>query len=241
MFKGHQHVPAHRFGRRTALLGSLATLAACAPTAGLTPAPFRLDGENIGYMLFEAPIVPTTADYFQNDIDKMLALNAREIHIGISSPGGVISSGEQMIACMDRIHTESGVVFVTHNVGVVASAACYVFLAGQRRYSVPKGTFLFHEAGVQTNGVLTGQNLQEASVQLKLHEDSFLRLLKSRTRLTDGEALSFVRRTVILTTDEARRDGIIEATADFKVPPGTPAIIISIKPAASTRPGAPQD
>lgn len=232
-------MPAYDIGRRAALLGGLAAVAGCAPTP-LASVPFKLDNDNIGYMLFRAPIVPITADFFRKDIDKMLALNAREIHIAIDSPGGVISSSEQMIALMDQVHNERGVIFVTHNVGLVASAACYVFLAGQRRYSVPKGSFLFHAAGVQATGLLTGQNLQEASVRLKRDEDSFFRQLKSRTRLTDGEALTFLRRTVILTADEARRDGIIEGTAEFKLPAGTPASIISAKPVTATRPGAPQ-
>ncbi len=218
----------------------MAALSGCAPAAPAN-VPFHLDADNIGYMLFQAPILQQTADFFRNDVDRMVALNAREIHIGISSPGGVVTSGEQIIAYMEKMHAERGVTFVTHNVGIVASAACYFFLAGQRRYSVQKGAFLFHEAGVQANGLLTGQNLQEASDKLKQHEQAFLRLLKSRTRLSEGEALSFVRRTVILSADEARRDGIIEATADFRVPPNTPVLIIGSKTGATpARPGAPQ-
>ena len=42
----------------------------------------------------------------------------------------------------------------------------------------------------------------------------------SRTRLTKAEASSVVRRTVVLSADEARRDGIIEAAPEFALLPG---------------------
>ncbi len=225
-------------GRRAFVTAAMATLAGCAekPSA---PAPvvFSLGPDRTGYMLFQAPINDQTYNFFVADVSKMLDLNASEIHIGISSPGGVVRSAENFIAYMDRIHADRGVTFVTHNVGVVASAACYVFLAGQRRYSVPRGAFLFHEAGLQANGLLTGQVLDQAAAELKRDERIFLSALKARTRLSDGEALSFVHRTVILTAAEAQRDGITDGTADFAVPRSTPvAAIRSNPPAASQKP-----
>ena len=121
---------------------------------------------------------------------------------------------------MDRTHADRGVQFTMYNAGVVASAACYIFLAGQRRLSAPRGTFLFHEAAVVPTGAMTSQNLQEASANVQRLERSLLTMLTTKTRLTEGEASSFVRRTVILSADEARRDGIIEAVAGFTPPPG---------------------
>jgi len=122
----------------------------------------------------------------------------------MASPGGVVNAAQDMIAFMDRTHASRGTTFITHNAGVVASAACYVFLAGQRRLSVPRGQFLFHEAALVSNGAITSLALQDANIRMQQIERSFLTMLKTRTKLTEAEASSFVRRTVILNADEAR-------------------------------------
>lgn len=217
------------------LAAALAGLAGCqaapAPATANAPAPsLNLGPNNIGYMLLAAPVTATSAGYYAANIGKLVALGAAEIHIAINSPGGVVHEAEAMIAAMDRAHAEHGVVFVTHNVGLVASAACYVFLAGQRRLANARGAFLFHEAGLQANGLLTGQLLQEASTQLQQDERVFATMLKTRTRLTDGEASSFLHRTVILTANEARRDGITDATEEFSVPKGVVIAAIASRP-----------
>ena len=68
-------------------------------------------------------------------------------------------------------------------------------------------------------------------------------MLTTKTKLTEGEALSFVRRTVILDADEARRDGIVETLSGFTLPQG--ANILNIRavpneanPSQRPQPGA---
>jgi ATP-dependent protease ClpP protease subunit len=210
------------------MLGSLAGLAACqAPPVDTGP-------HRIAFMVFRTAITPQSRDFFIAGCDKMVARDVKEIRIGISSPGGNIRAAEGMMTYMDKMHAERGITFTTFDVGLVASAACYVFLAGQKRYSIPRGAFLFHEASLRANGAVTSQTVHEAAAELDQEERRFLDILKTRTRLTEGEALSFVRRTVILNADEARRDGITDGTADFIVPNEvTPS---DIRAAADTSP-----
>lgn len=139
-----------------------------------------------------------------------------EIHIGINSPGGDIDAAQEIVDYMARLHRQNGVTFKAYNLGVVASAATFVFLNAQDRYLEATGAFLFQAAGVAAtgNGLINVPNLLDA------YERTMRATLKARTRLTESEALTYVRRTVVLNSDDARRDGIVDAIANYTVPPG---------------------
>ena len=186
----------------------------------------RLGPDRTGYILFQAPITDKSRDLFVAGVNKVLDEGAAQVHVLIASPGGSVGAAQDMIGFMDKARAERGVIFTTHNAGVVASAACYVFLAGQRRLSVPRGKFLFHEAALVTNGPLTSRRLEEASAEARRIERTFLAMLTAKTKLTEGEASSFVRRTVILDADEARRDGIVETVVGFTLPKGASVLHI---------------
>ena len=230
---------ANGIGRRSLLATGMAVLAAGCQQPDASPAAQemapRLGPDRTGYIAIAAPIVNAVRDPFVAQVNKLLDLNAAEIYLLMTSPGGTVSAAQDMIAFMDRTRTDRGVRFTTHNVATVASAACYVFLAGQRRLSVPRGSFLFHELAVVANGPISSQNLQEASATAQRIERSFLAMLTAKTRLSEAEASSFVRRTVILNADEARRDGIIDAVADFALPRGATIYQIRAVPKGTTR------
>jgi ATP-dependent protease ClpP protease subunit len=222
-------------GRRGVLAAAATVLAGCQQPGALSlsqsaqseNAVPRLGPNRTGYMAVQAPITNRLRDVFIAGVNRMLDQGAAEVHVLIVSPGGSVGAAQDIIAFMDKTRSERGVTFITHNAGVVASAACYVFLAGQRRLSVPGGKFLFHEAALVTNRPLTSRNLDEASTEFRRIERSFLTMLTTKTKLTEGEASSFVRRTVILDADEARRDGIVEAVSGFTLPQG--ANILNIR------------
>ena len=212
---------ARGIGRRGVLTGAGAVLAGCqSPNATTQAAGFQLGPNQTGYVYVQAPIISTVRDLFVADVNKLRDLNAIEIYVLMSSPGGVVDVAQDMIAFIDKTQTYEGVKFTMHNVGVVASAACYVFLAARHRLSVPRGGFLFHEEFMVANGAITSSQLQEESAKVQRTDRSFLAMLTSKTRLTEDEASSFVRRTVVLNAEEARRDGVIDAISDFTLPPG---------------------
>lgn len=230
---------ARGIGRRGVL--AAAALAGCQQpgTPALDAAP-RLGPNRTGYIAIQAPIVNEVRNAFIANVNRLLALDAAEIYVLMVSPGGVVTAAQDMIAFMDRTHASRGTLFTTHNAGVVASAACYVFLAGQRRLSVPRGQFLFHEAALVSNGAITSLALQDANAKMQQIERSFLAMLTTRTKLTEAEASSFIRRTVILNADEARRDGIIEATAEIALPPGATVYGIRAVPSTAGTPRRPE-
>jgi ATP-dependent protease ClpP protease subunit len=217
------------------MLAALLTLAGCQPpppTPQAQPAAAVIAGK--AYLFFNAPIVPASRDLFNADIDKFLQAGATEIELAINSPGGDIDAAQDMVDHMTRLHAQTGVSFVTYNVGMVASAATYVFLQGQSRYSVERGVFLFHAAGVSSNGPVSAERLRDQAAKLEAYERVVRATLKDRSKLTDDETQTYVRRTVVLNADDARRDGIIEAIAAYPAPKGDPILTIAMKP----KPGA---
>lgn len=78
-----------------------------------------------------------------NYLDKDIESNKRQpIIIYINSSGGSLNDG---LAAVDAIK-ESITPVYTVNIGLAASAACYIFMAGHKRFSMPHSEFLIHEA-----------------------------------------------------------------------------------------------
>lgn len=204
-------------GRRAMVVGSMAGLAGCQVPAGGAGVDLTTPHQ-VGFMVFRAVITPQTRDFFTKAVDAFMGIKVTEVRVGLSSPGGSIEAAENMVDYMNKVHAEHGVVFTMFDVGVVASAACYVFLAGQKRYCSQRGAFLFHAAGVTANGRITAPAMRELVAQSDKFERLVLDALKAKTHLSEGEALSFVRRTVVLNADDARRDGITDGTLEFVVP-----------------------
>ncbi len=224
---------------RPALLGMACLLVGCQQPAqpvvqAVLPEPVPVGG--IGYIVFEAKIQPSSRDLLIADIDKLRAAGAHEIDLGISSPGGELDAAEDIVNYMKRQHDENGIVFKAYNVGVVASAATYVFLNAQGRYTKPSGVFVFHAAGVMSNGLITAQMLRDQVGKLDDYENLMRATLKARTRLTDSEALTYVRRTVLLNSDDAQRDGVVDAVSPLVVPKATRIWVIKARRPAGSAP-----
>ena len=224
---------------RWVLLGVACLLAGCeypgVPVIA-TPMPDPLPVDGIGYLIFNSPIMSSSRDQFIIDVDKLRNAGAREIHIGLNSPGGEINAAQGMVDYINLQHDQNGLVFKAYNIGLVASAATYVFLNTQDRYSIPRGVFLFHAAGVFSKGMMNAQMLRDQADKLDAYERIMRAALKARTNLTDSEAQTYVRRTVVLNSDDAQRDGVVEAISAFVVPKKTRVWFIQSKTRAVTAP-----
>lgn len=77
-----------------------------------------------------------------NRLDKEIPVNERKpIILYINSPGGNVTDGYALI---DAIMTSKTPVY-TVNLGIAYSMGFFVFIAGERRYSMPSATFLCHD------------------------------------------------------------------------------------------------
>ena len=230
-----------RGAMRAGMVGGVCLVAACAqPAAVATGDAVPVNG--IGYVILNAPITSRSRDLLLGDIEKLRLAGAKEIHLGINSPGGEIDAAQGIVDYMARQHAQNDVVFKAYNIGTVASAATYVYLNAQTRYSSQRGAFLFHAAAVTSSGPVTAERLRDQAAKLDQYEQTVRATLKARTRLTDAEATTYVRRTVILTSDDAKRDGIVDEIAEFTTPPGARTWIIGVRqnPTAAPTPPAPQ-
>ena len=229
---------------RAAILTALMALTACQTVPGAAPGTASVPGvsvlNGVGYVVFNAPIRDQSRDLLIADIGKLIDDGATSIHLAINSPGGSIKAAQGIVDYMARTHASRGVQFEVYNVGLVASAASYVFLTAQRRYAAPNSAFLFHAAGLSSNGLVSSERLREAADELDAYERVVRATMKARTRLTDSEAQTYVRRTVLLNADDARRDGVIDGIAPFVVPTGARAwnIVVRTVPAPA-RPATP--
>ena len=222
------------------IIGALCALAGCAqPVTQATAQPDPVPVDGVGYVIFNAPINASSRDLLLADIEKFRGKGATEIRIGMNSPGGEIDAAQGIVDYMNRMHERNGVTFKAYNLGLVASAATYVFLNAQERYSAPASAFLFHAAGAVSTGLVTAQNLRESADKLDVYERILRAVMARRTRLSDAETLTYVRRTVVLNADDARRDGIVDAIGIFSVPKGARGWVIATRPIAraTTRPG----
>lgn len=225
-------------GRRAALVGAAALAGCQAPPAPVAEP--SLGTDRTGYVILLAPISRRTRELFIADMDRLLTLKPAALTVFLASPGGTLVDAQAMAAYVTQVQA-NGVPVTMHNLGLVASAACYLFLAGQRRLSVPQGQFLFHQAALVSSGPvsITSQQLQELSLGAQAMELALIQTLVSRTRLTEAEAQTFVRRTVVLSADEARRDGVTDQTAPATPPPGSTGFAIRYAPDPAAAPATP--
>ena len=142
----------------------------------------------IGYVLFAGPITRGSSTALISDMDKLQAQGAREIDLGINSPGGEIDAAEAVVAEMDRLHAADGITFDTYDLRLVASAATLVFLDAQGRYAAPRAGFVFHAPFVAAAGTFSAATLRRAADKIDRARDMFRQVLLARTHLTAQQA-----------------------------------------------------
>jgi ATP-dependent protease ClpP protease subunit len=92
-----------------------------------------------------------------------------------------------------------------------------------------------------SSGPASAEKLREQADRLDAYERLMRATLKERSKLTDSEAQTYVRRTVVLNADDARRDGIVDGIAAYPSPKGARILMIGVKsgqPPQGARPAA---
>ena len=228
-----------RVGRRiagaaTGLL-SLVLVTACQP-APVAVRPTRyIPTDGVGYIVFNTTISGQSRDLLISDIGKLIDAGARTIRLGINSAGGEVIAAQGIVDYVNQVHATRGVQFESYDLGLVASAATYVYLSAQRRIARPNSGFLFHAAGLVSTGPVSAERLREEADKIESYERAVRSLLKARTRLSDAAIDIYLHRTVILTADDARRDGVVNEISNVLGPPGAEVVVI----APVRRPGTP--
>jgi ATP-dependent Clp protease, protease subunit len=161
-------------------------------------------------------------------VNQLLATAAQvttdELYIGIASGGGDVTAGIAAYSFLRSLPRR----VITHNISNVASIATVLFMAGERRFSSPLGTFLFHgvKSNLTQNSALSTFNLQELVNSHRAFEQQMNEVISQRTKLTGDQINRFFLESKTMDANEALASGVIEKIADMQIPAGAPRITI---------------
>lgn len=151
--------------------------------------------------------------------ESLNAINAKELHVEINSPGGDVFAGTAMFNML-RAWAKDGKQVVTKVSGVAASIASVIFLAGDKRV-MPKNTFaMVHAPWSVAMG--NAEELREQADTLDKIGGSMVKTYMDRTGLDEDEVKALLAQDTWLSADEALEKGFateisdeIKATAKF--------------------------
>jgi ATP-dependent Clp protease protease subunit len=129
------------------------------------------------------------------------------ITIYINSPGGEVYC---LLGLYDviQLFIKQGYIIKTINIGIAASAAAILLLAGSKghRHCLPNSTVMLHQPSAGTFGTVTDMEIDlEESKRLKQTLNEIVKKHASE------ELLSLMERDVYLTPEEAIKYGIIDS------------------------------
>ena len=142
-------------------------------------------------------------------------LNKSKIDIWINSPGGSVTDADAIISGILKSKTKVD----THNIGVAASSAGTIFLAGRKRYMMPHAKFMMHP--------VSGGDLKTRQA----FENSTVIALSNRVPVSETEIRRMMNETTWLTAIQCRDLGMCEVddSASLNKPYGKPMDSVNYK------------
>jgi ATP-dependent Clp protease, protease subunit len=139
-------------------------------------------------------------------IEAEMVKGADEIVLAVASPGGELLPMLEFYRTLLRLPVQLN----THAVGMVASAATILYLAGARRSAEPGAQFLFHQVSTMfepPEGSFVSRSVER---HRQLFEITALEIYRTRTRLPPEMIESFTRGEVILDAAQAVAHGVAQ-------------------------------
>ena len=174
------------------------------------------------YISFSAEIIPHTTETLIAATANVIEKGADEIYLLISTQGGNVHNGIQLYNTLRALPA----VLITHNVGNVDSIGNAIFLAGDKRFSCPHSTFMFHGVGYDMPGPvrLEAKMLRERLDGIDADERRISNIIQERTNLDKRQARKLFRETRTKDVDFALEHGIIHEICDVNIPSGSPIV-----------------
>lgn len=136
-----------------------------------------------------------------------------KITILINSRGGGVPQGLALYNFIRGLPIEVEV----HNIGMVDSIANAVYLAADKRYSVPSARFLLH--GVTISGqALTEENLVRGLKTVRRDNELVATTIAGRTKYTVEELKELFKGEHVLSAEEAKEKGIVHEIKELQLP-----------------------
>ena len=155
---------------------------------GELPTSVRFDAQDDGHMLVLTGPIDLWCGDFEGVIQQILRTETPKIEVKISSPGGDLFYGLALSMAL-RERADAGTEIVSRSLGVIASAATLVYLAGDKRYAAGGTTFMTHAPamlldiiGFFDEGAINNirDYLRDAETQLRAITDSVAEYMADR-------------------------------------------------------------
>lgn len=143
-------------------------------------------------------------DKFSRELMFLDTLGKNKIHIWINSPGGVVTDGQQIYGTILKTKTKID----THNIGIAASIAGPIFLAGRTRYMMDYAKLMMHP-------VSGGDAKTRAAL-----EDSIVTMLSSRSDISEELIKQLMAKTTWINAEDCRNMGLceVENSSSLNIP-----------------------
>lgn len=184
--------------------------------------------KKVVYISFSSEVSPQTTE-------ALLAICADQVNKGVSTVNLLLSTpGGSVLHGMNIYNVLRGMPFnlITHNVGSVNSIGNVVFLAGEKRYVVPNGTFMFHGVGfdIKQPMRLEEKLLRERLDSIDSDQRKIAAIINDRASFPDKEEVaSLFLQAATKDPEYARSHGLVHEIREVSIPRGTPVIQLVFK------------
>lgn len=130
----------------------------------------------------------------------------KDVYLYINSPGGSVSAGMAILDTMNHVKPDIATVCV----GIAASAAAVILSAGKKgkRYSLPNSEVMIHQVMGGVEGQAT--DIAIAAKHILRTKENLNKILAKNTGKTPSEVEKDAERDYWMTSDEAKKYGIID-------------------------------
>ena len=141
-----------------------------------------------------------------NYLDKGIPPSKRiPVRLFIDSPGGDLVEGFSLVSIIEQSKTP----IHTVNLSFWCSSAFYVGIAGHKRFSMPRATFLMHEGELcLTDSMHKVQD--QARFYAKYVESIIKPHVTDKSRMGEKEYEYFARKELVMLPEDAQRYGFID-------------------------------
>ncbi len=141
-----------------------------------------------------------------NEEDKSMAPQDRKpIRIFINSPGGDVTEGFPLISAIELSKTP----VYTINIGIWASMAFWIGIAGHRRFALPYTEFLLHEGTLFTAGP-AGSVQDTVEFDKRFRERVVKKHVLKHSNMTEKEYDATLRHETYMLPEDALKHGFID-------------------------------
>jgi len=174
--------------------------------------------DKTAYIKLFAGINGNSVNAFMNIIDQKVTAGIEHLVILISSPGGSVFHGLSAYNYLRGLP----VTVETHNFGSVDSIGVVLYLAGEKRYSVPDARFLLHPVsfGFSSNQRLEEKQLEEKLKSLQIDINNIAAVISKATGQKEKKIIKKMHERLTLTPEEAMKFGLVHQIKQELFPKG---------------------